>query len=705
MVKNYIEKAYAGFLGMNIGIRLGAPVEPTIWTYERIRKTYGDIHDYVKEYKNFAADDDANGPVFFLRALIDDAWERPLEPQDVARAWLNYSREGLGMFWWGGYGVSTEHTAYLNLKNGIPAPKSGSAEQNGMTLAEQIGGQIFIDTWGFVNPGNIRRAADYGEAAASVSHDGNGINGARFICAAIAKAFVTKDINEIILAALEEIPEACTYRDVVNAVMQFYKEHPVDWRACRDYLEQEWGYDRYPGVCHIIPNAGVCIMSLLYGEGRFDRTIEIATMAGWDTDCNAGNVGSILGVACGLDGIPARYREPVNDWIACSGISGYLNNLDIPSCVREIAVLGYHLAGEPVPENLKNSYRPGEIYFDFELPGSTHGIRLSDRFFCKAQHSTEKAWKGTGSLCILMDRMVRGEQCRVYYKPFYTREDFSDERYSPVFSPTVYSGQVMSLMLYLDQWNGNETPGIAPYIRTCHDQKLHIDGYVKLVQDQWIQVTFTIPDTNGDVIDEVGIILEAYAPSKEKTLARVYMDEFQITGKAKYTIDTRKQMKNFASITPFAVDHGAWDLYGGTLNLMRNEPAFAYTGNYYAKDYIYSATVTPHHGTSHLLLGRSQGAKRGYLAGLSSENKVSIIKNDFGFSTLAETDFSWNREEAYELALCFTGSQISLSVNGSVVLTTCDTAFDHGMIGCGSCETGRTSFQNFSFEETTTDVR
>jgi hypothetical protein len=56
-----------------------------------------------------------------------------------------------------------------------------------------------------------------------------------------------------------------------------------------EYLQAEWGYDKYPGVCHIIPNAGVCAMSLLYGEGRFDRTVEIATMAGWDTDCNAGN--------------------------------------------------------------------------------------------------------------------------------------------------------------------------------------------------------------------------------------------------------------------------------------------------------------------------------------------------------------------------------------------------------------------------------
>lgn len=699
MIQNYMEKVYAGFLGMNIGIRLGAPVEPTIWTYERIRKTYGEIRDYVKEYKNFAADDDVNGPVYFLRALIDDAADRPLEAQDVARAWLNYAREGVGMFWWGGYGVSTEHTAYLNLKNGIPAPQSGSIEQNGRILAEQIGGQIFIDTWGFVNPGNPRRAADYGEAAASVSHDGNGVYGARFMCAAIAKAFMTDNVEEIIQAGLDEIPKNCTYRDVADAVIQFHKEHPEDWRSCREYLEREWGYDRYPGVCHIIPNAGVCIMSLLYGEGRFDRTIEIATMAGWDTDCNTGNVGSIMGAACGLDGIPDHYRAPIGDWIACSGISGYLNNLDVPSYVREIAVLGYRLAGEEIPADLKESYRPDEIYFDFELPGSTHSLRLSNPFFCRARHSTDVAYKGNGSLCVLMDRMVRGDQCRIYYKPFYTREDFSDERYSPVFSPTVYSGQVMSMMIYMDQWNGNETPGAAPYIRTCCGKKLHLGGYVKLVQHQWVNVTFTLPDTEGDVIDEVGIVLEGYAPGKNKTLGNIYIDEFRIFGKANYSIDTGKQQKNFASVTPFSTDHGAWDLYGGTLNLMRNEPAFACTGNYYAKDYTISATVTPHHGTSHLIAGRVQGAKRGYMAGLGADNKVVIMKNNFGFTTLAEADFSWNQNQDYRLALSFSGSRISLCVDGTEVLAAADPDFTYGMIGCGSCETGRTSFGSFRFEE------
>ena len=699
MAAGYLEKIYSGFLGMNIGIRLGAPVEPTIWTYERIKNTYGEITDYVKDYKNFAADDDANGPVFFIRALIDDARGRELVPQDVARAWLNYAREGVGMFWWGGYGISTEHTAYLNLKNGIEAPQSGSIQQNGKIVAEQIGGQIFIDTWGLVNPCDPKKAADYGQIAASVSHDGEGLWGARFFCAAIAKAFETDDIFEIMETGLAQIPEDSLYHQVADAVLDFYRRHPEEqqWRDCYEMLARDWGYDKYQGVCHIIPNAGVCFMAMAYGKGRFDRTVEIAAMAGWDTDCNAGNVGTVLGVACGLKGIPERYRKPINDGIVCSGISGYLNILDIPTFSKELAVLGYHLKGEQVPKELEDSFKPGEIHFDFELPGSTHNMRVSDSFFCTAAHSTEQACSGTGSLKILVDRMVRGDQCKVYYKPFYVREDFSDERYSPVFSPTAYPGQKVSLKLFLDQWEGWETLGIAPYVHTVWGGKDLLQGYVKLVQGEWISVEFTIPDVEGDVVDEVGIVIEGYSPAKKKNLGAVYLDDFSITGSSAYTIDMRKQRKNFGSITPFSIDQGAWDLYGETLNCMRNEEAFAYTGNYYAEDYRCGALVTAHHGHSHLIIARAQGAKRCYGAGFDTEGRVVLLKNDFGWEELAAGDFDWNMEKAYRLELCCQGNKLTFLIDGQKVLEAVDDSFSYGMFGCGSLKTGRTSFADFTF--------
>ncbi|WP_019003876.1 ADP-ribosylglycohydrolase family protein [Cohnella sp.] len=696
---NYLEKVYAGYLGMNIGIRLGAPVEPTIWTYERIKNTYGEITNYVKEYKNFAADDDANGPYYFLRALYDDAKDRDITPNDVARAWLNYTREGIGMFWWGGYGVSTEHTAYINLKKGIPAPRSGSIEQNGKIIAEQIGGQIFIDTWGLVNPCNPKKAADFGEAAARVSHDGEGVLGARFFCAAIAKAFETSDVREIIETGLSQIPADSLYAKVARAVLEFHARQPDDFRACRDMLEREWGYDKYKGVCHIIPNAGVCILAMIYGQGDFNRTVEIATMCGWDTDCNAGNVGTVLGVACGLEGIADKYRTPINDSIVMSGISGYLNILDIPTYAKELAILGYRLAGEACPQWLTDSFKEGEIYFDFELPGSTHNIRVSDPFFCRVRHSTEKAFRGTGSLEVLFDRMTRGEKSKIYYKPFYTRDDFSDERYSPTFAPKAYSGQKVSMKIYLDQWGGNETMGIAPYVRLAKSKKELVQGYIKLVDQQWLDVEFDIPDSEGELIDEVGIVLEAYSTRKPKSLGRIFIDEFRIYGKANYSIDFKKQTMSFGCVTPFSHNHGAWSIEDGAMYLMTAEPSEAYTGNYFAQDYSVSVKLNPQSGYSHLVAVRAQGAMRGYHAGFDGENQVSLYINDFGFKKLASRSYEWRFNQTYDFQVTVQGHTLTLSINGEQVLQHQDDKFGYGMYGVSTIDAARAYFSDFRFVE------
>jgi hypothetical protein len=74
--------------------------------------------------------------------------------------WLNYIVENRSILWWGGLGNSTEHTAFLRLKNGITAPRSGAIQTNGQTVAEQIGAQIFIDGWALVSPGNPALAVE-----------------------------------------------------------------------------------------------------------------------------------------------------------------------------------------------------------------------------------------------------------------------------------------------------------------------------------------------------------------------------------------------------------------------------------------------------------------------------------------------------------------------------------------------------------------
>ena len=696
--ENYLEKVYAGFLGMNVGIRLGAPVEPEAWTYERIKLIYGDIKGYVKHYKNFAADDDVNGPVFFIRALYDDAMNRELTAEDVGKAWLNYTREGIGMFWWGGEGISTEHTAFLNLKKGIKAPMSGSAEQNGIILAEQIGGQIFIDTWGLMFPGDILKAADYSEKAASVSHDKNGVYGARFIGACIAKAFSASDIEEIIEAGLSVISKDSTYAEVVKAVLDFHKNHPEDFRLCREYLENHWGYDKYPGVCHIIPNAGVCVLSLIYGQGDFSRTVEIATMCGWDTDCNAGNVGTILGVFSGTCGIKAHYREPINDFIVTSSVCGYLNILDVPTFAKELALLGYKLSGEVVPQDLVDSYKEGELYFDFEIPGSTHGFRTSNSFKTTIRHSCEKGYNSKGSLEVMVDRMVDKDKSKIYYKPFYRREDFEDERYKPTFAPKLYCGQCVSMEVFLDKWEGSDII-VTPYVRnTFTKEDITLPSYV-LNNNEWNHVEFTVPDTEGALIDEVGIIVESPSPLSNRALGKLYIDNFYVSGKSRYDIDFSKQAVEFLCVTPFAHNKGQWSLEDNWMKCSSVDGAAAYTGNYYTRDIRVKAHITPLKGYSHNLMARAEGIERNYLAGFDGENKVSLIFNDFGYTRLVTVDFSWKLNKEYVFELHCDKDNIRFTVDGKILINHKDASLEKGMFGFASLEEGECKVAFFEIEE------
>ena len=461
MKQEYVERIYSGWLAKIIGIRYGAPIEG--WSMEKIRSLFGDrMPDYPADYRNFAADDDSNGPWFFLRALEDsgvcvlDGLSHPgqvrdLEPEDVARALINYAPFEHGFFWWGGYGVSTEHTAYLNLRCGIPAPESGSIRQNGSTMAEQIGGQIFSDTWGLVNPGKPERAARMARAAASVTHDGDGLNGAAFVAASISAAFEERDVRKIIETGLSFVEPGSRYEEAVRAVMSFYDEHEEGgeaWRDCFEFVRTHYGYDQYPGICHIIPNISVMILALLYGEGDFDRTLEICNLCGWDTDCNVGNVACILGTALGLSAIGEKWRKPVGDLLICSSVLGYYNIQDIPQSASYIARLAYALDGEEPPEELRDILMD-ETLCHFEYPGSTHAMRLRaesgegealDGKMFRLENTEEAACTGSRSLKFSASVMEPGERLYVFKHTYYRPEEFTDSRYDPAFLPHSLSG-------------------------------------------------------------------------------------------------------------------------------------------------------------------------------------------------------------------------------------------------------------------------
>ena len=138
--EDYNERVYAGVLGKVIGVYLGRPFEG--WSYEMIQDRLGDIEYYVHDKLGvplIVTDDDISGTFTFVRALQDNQFDADISAEKIGQSWLNYLIENKTILWWGGLGNSTEHTAFLRLKQGVNAPLSGSKELNGQVVSEQIG--------------------------------------------------------------------------------------------------------------------------------------------------------------------------------------------------------------------------------------------------------------------------------------------------------------------------------------------------------------------------------------------------------------------------------------------------------------------------------------------------------------------------------------------------------------------------------------
>jgi ADP-ribosylglycohydrolase len=368
---DYSERAYAAVLGKLIGVYLGRPFEG--WTYQRIMRELGPIEDYVHERLNcplVVTDDDVAGTFTFIRALEDHGARADLTSREIGETWLNYIVERRSILWWGGNGNSTEQTAWLNLKRGIAAPASGSIAVNGQAVAEQIGAQIFIDGWAIVAPGNPALAANLAEQAARVSHDGVAVDAAKLWAAMEAEAFVSRDVERLIEVGLAHVsPNGPIARLVAD--IRGWRKRFQDWRETREAIADRYGYDKHPGHCHVIPNHAVMMMALLYAPDDFSRAQTIVCTSGWDTDCNAGNVGCLMGAMLGLEGIDlgGKWRGPIADRMLISSADGGDAINDAVRVSGRLVDLGRKLADQPPLAAPK-----GGAQFHFSQPGSVQGF-------------------------------------------------------------------------------------------------------------------------------------------------------------------------------------------------------------------------------------------------------------------------------------------------------------------------------------------
>ncbi len=520
----YINTTYAAWLGKIIGIRLGAPVEG--WTSQQIEETYGELKGYPVDYGVFAADDDSNGPLFFVRAL-DQLCSDQITAEMMGENLLNWLCDGTGFFWWGGVGVSSEHTAYHNLKSGMTAPCSGSAKVNGQAIAEQIGGQIFSDCWGYVAMGDPSLAKNLATKMSSVMHDRDGIQGGVFVAVAIALAYEIKDCKKLINETLKYLDSASHYVAVIQDIISFHEKYPTDWKACLTYIQENYGYDRYPGVCHIIPNTAIMILSLLYGENDFSKTLLMLCQCGWDTDCTCGNVGSIMGAMVGLEAIDEYCIKPINDVLLSSSCMGYDNIDSVSRSALQFCDYGLRLHNQRLPEELDEIIHGKDQILRFEFPHATKGFQSN----C-SRYTETSVQAVDGKLRLILGNVFPNCAMTFYVPTYYLPEDVYDARYEPSLSPKVYPGEHVSMIIN----NPKELEGTACiYVELRDHQKIYGDQF-KLIKDEQT-LEFDIPSGDFTIL-HVGV--EIICPHR---IMHEYLEiqELRMTRNFDYTINFAKE--------------------------------------------------------------------------------------------------------------------------------------------------------------------
>lgn len=677
-----------------------------MWSDERIRSFFGELNGYVAHFSDFAADDDTNGPLFFSRALDDYCASENLTPEQIGKTVLNYVPYEHGFFWWGGYGVSSEHTMYLNLRNGIPAPVSGAVEQNGFIVAEQIGGQIFIDPWGFVCPGDYQKAARYARKAASIAWDGEGIYGGMFVAACISAAFEDNDIYSVLKKGLSVIPSSSQYAKTVKDIMDWHSAHKDDWRACLEYVKKNYWMDKFIGNCHIIPNAAIMILSMLYGDGQFTRSLNICNMCGFDTDCNVGNIGAVLGVLNGLDKMDLdKWFPEINDFQAASSVLGSMNITDVASSAIHFAKLGYKVMGENIPAHLEKVFDDSRRNLNFELPYSTHSMRAevleNEPVLISVRNTDEDAYQSKRCLSVSAAPMPTGRKLKVYIKTYYSKEDFSNGRYEPVCSPIAYPGQTVSVSV-------KPKKGM---IRVClyafdeHEEHYFISSLSTLNEGEWTRLEYMIPPGTDACIKEIGLIVENGGIMKLGGELDFYIDDFSWEGAADYKINLSKehnwswlQRDDRTELSQFTRLKGSCLLEKNRLRLFSCDFAEFYTGDVTWRNYSVAQTICPMKGEWSGLNFRVQGAARSYAAVLT-KGKVSLYKNvDCTYELLASCFVPVSFGNDYELRVESVDNSIGVYVDGikCIDYVDSDNPYLNGCIGISSRDGSLAEFGNIT---------
>jgi len=295
------DKIAGGWAGQMIGVSFGAPTE-----FHALGKTLeADLPAWTPaRVSNSLNQDDLYVDMTFAKVLDDKGLKATTEDFGAVFRDARYS------LW------HANLAARRNLRRGIPAEKSGTPEYN--AHAADIDFQIEADFIGLMAPGLPRWVNDISWRAGRVMNYGDGIYGGMFVGCMYSAAFFETDPHRIVAAGLACLPRRSGYAKLISDVIAWHGRNPNDWKHAWRLIEDKWDTNDPCPAGALAPfnidaklNGAYIALGLLYGDGDFGKTIEIATRSGQDSDCNPASAAGILGVALGYKRIPDEWKSGI----------------------------------------------------------------------------------------------------------------------------------------------------------------------------------------------------------------------------------------------------------------------------------------------------------------------------------------------------------------------------------------------------------
>jgi len=401
--QNFQDKFYGFWLGQSIGNWTGLITEMDKIGNEKTLPFYTDEDwgsadqkafwgEYVphadridfyfeRQGAPWGADDDTDIEYMYLY-LHHSTQASKLSAEQIRDGWLTHiysetdaplyqkfpdSEPQIENFLW----VSNQRARELMVEGLLPP---NTSEPSNNSFYSMIDAQLTTEIFGLLAPGRPDVALDvaYLPIRTTAKHDAQWISQFYVVMHSLA-AVVDRDLSLkqqtqwLAEQASNYLPNDSASAAVYQFVKNHYESNPDknNWESTRDAIYQRYQLGSEDGYSYSRPfdaviNFAASLVSLFYGEGDIVRTLQIGTLAGWDSDNPTATWGGLLGFMLGKERVEQAFaQDNLSDtfWIHRTrrNFPDYLPNQKGEITFQEMAKMGVEVADRVVVERMGGS--------------------------------------------------------------------------------------------------------------------------------------------------------------------------------------------------------------------------------------------------------------------------------------------------------------------------------------------------------------